>query len=250
MARSARAEPTRGDCARARGHRGAARANTSPRAPRKIRQGRAADGRGGRCDRRHGAWTVRKRPLRPPTVVRRGGDSPREGFWRRDGRRVAPRTLLLVSIVERQRREKDFFVSIRTLVVTGCHTENEGLFSGFPADSDNRVREPKKAQKGGTEFKIAGNIEGIIALLTFSAGCDCDWQVSPLSQSFGAPGRHLKVRCRSVPTALRCESIPSSRLEGESRPRAAARSGPASGPHRAVAVIAPIETGRSTGARS
>ena len=77
----------------------------------------------------------------------------REGLWRRDGRRVAPRTLLLVSIVERQRREKDFFVSIRT----GCHTENEGLFSGS-ADSDERTGfvNPKVDGKG-TEFKIAGN---------------------------------------------------------------------------------------------
>ena len=61
--------------------------------------------------------------------------------------------MLLVSIVERQRREKDFFVSIRT----GCHTENEGLFSGS-ADSDERTGfvNPKVDGKG-TEFKIAGN---------------------------------------------------------------------------------------------
>ena len=47
----------------------------------------------------------------------------REGLWRRDGRRVAPRTLLLVSIVERQLKEisrfgqsRDWFAIRKTRV--------------------------------------------------------------------------------------------------------------------------------------
>ena len=150
MARSARAEPARETAPEAGG--AAARRGPTPRlALLGFCQGRAADGRGGRCDRRHGAWTGSKTP-----ATTTNGCPP----WRGQSARVCGGATGGVSpherccwfrSSERQLKEISRFRQSQGLV---RHTENEGLFSGS-ADSDERTGfvNPKRGQKGGWNSK-------------------------------------------------------------------------------------------------